>query len=302
MGGEFVTVEDLRTSSMVGSMRRRRSWLAGLASALLSGSTAAQEPAPPAPSPANAPVAASATSAQASCVPACRDGFTCQQQQCVSLCNPACPADLVCVDGRRCEPPSPAHAVSLEATPYEPPPPKVKPFDSRSHTLLGFHLGFAGDVDRDGRGDPLATTLGFNVRGDAPIARYVLLGPMLQLGAWQPDVTPDRSSNYYVDLDLVLRARLPITTATTNVQLWLGVPIGLTLDFLGDEIPNVSPLGFGWNVGVLAGGAVHFTPKFGLFAELGWLQHKISHEAELGQDRDFRLAQWNFNVGFAFRN
>lgn len=186
--------------------------------------------------------------------------------------------------------------------PPPPPPPPVKSFESRSHTLFGFHLGFAGDLERDGRDESLATTLGFNVRADAPVAKYLLLGPMLQLGVWQPDVTPDQSSNYRVDLDLVVRLRLPISHASTNFQLWTGVPIGFTINVLGDDIPNVSGAGVGWNFGLLLGGAVHFTPKLGLFAELGWLQHKVSHKAEIGQDLDLRLTQWCFNVGFVTRN
>lgn len=202
--------------------------------------------------------------------------------------------------GSRCEPPLPGADRGARA--YEPPAPLVKPFEDRSHTLLAFHLGLPGKVDQDGREQELGTTLGFNVRGDAPVASYVLLGPMLQLGAWSPDTTPETGNNYYVDLDLVLRLRAPITTAKFNYQLWVGMPIGLTIDVLGDEVPNVSPLGLGWNIGVLFGGAVHFTPKFGLFTEAGFLQHKLSHSAEIGPDLDFALRQWCLNLGIVVKN
>src|SRR5688500_8904462 len=59
----------------------------------------ATTPAPPAPAP--------ATAREAACFPACRDGFTCYQARCVSLCNPPCPEGLGCVEGKRCEPPLP---------------------------------------------------------------------------------------------------------------------------------------------------------------------------------------------------
>jgi hypothetical protein len=168
--------------------------------------------------------------------------------------------------------------------------------------LAGFHLGFPGKVDIDGQEGDSTTTLGFNVRGDTPIAGYLLLGPMLQFGAWSPDITPAPDSNYYVDIDLVIRLRLPLTTSTFNYQVWVGMPVGLTLDMLGDELPGISGVGLGWNIGVLLGGAVHFTPKFGLFTELGWLQHKVSHDAEVGPALDFAMRQFCLNVGFVFRN
>jgi hypothetical protein len=178
----------------------------------------------------------------------------------------------------------------------------VKSFEDRSHTLLAFHLGLPGNLDQDRVEGDLDTTYGFNIRGDAPVASYVLVGPMLQLGAWSPDTTPETGNNYYVDLDLVLRLRAPITTSTFNYQLWVGMPIGVTLDVLGDEVPNVAGLGLGWNIGVLFGGAVHFTPKFGLFSEAGYLQHKLSHSAELGPDLDFALRQWCLNLGIVVKS
>ena len=135
--------------------------------------------------------------------------------------------------------------------------------------LAAFHLGFPGKVEIDGQELESTTTLGVNVRGDTPIAGYLLLGPMLQFGAWSPDVTPEPDSNYYVDLDLVIRLRVPFTTSKLNYQVWAGMPVGLTLGMLGNDVPGVSDVGLGWNIGVLLGGAVHFTPKFGVFAEAG---------------------------------
>jgi hypothetical protein len=280
-------------------MRLGRLLLLWLAILVVAAPAAAQDPAPPpaAPAPTVTPDAASPDAP--ACFPACREGFTCHQQRCISLCNPPCPEGLECVEGRRCEPPLPGGRAGKV---YEPPAPPVKEFAERGHTLLAFHLGLPGDAERDKRDEPLGTTLGFNVRGDAPIASYVLLGPMLQLGAWSPDISPEPSNNYYVDLDLVLRLRAPITTSRFNYQLWLGMPIGVTIDVLGSEVPDVSGLGLGWNIGVLFGGAVHFTPKFGLFAEGGWLQHKLSHSAEVGQDLDFELRQWCLNLGIVVKN
>jgi hypothetical protein len=177
----------------------------------------------------------------------------------------------------------------------------VKSFETRSHALLGFHLGLPGSYSVDGRDGDLGTTLGFNLRSDTPIGGYVLLGPMLQMGAWAPDITPEPDDNYYIDLDLVLRLRVPITTSKLNYQVWLGMPVGVTVDVWGPDQPDVG-VGLGWNIGVLFGGAVHFSPKIGLFAEAGWLQHKFAHPVTGASDLDFRLQQACLNLGLILRN
>ena len=199
--------------------------------------------------------------------------------------------------GQRCEPPLPQSSVGR---PYEPPPPPVKEFADRSHALLGFHLGLPGTLQADDRARNLDTTLGFNLRADTPVAQYVLIGPLIQFGSWRPDVTPAADHNYYVDLDLVLRFRAPITTSKLNYQLWLGMPIGVSVDKLGDD--NAA-IGLGWNIGVLFGGAVHFAPKFGLFAEVGWEQHRMAHSQDNNlPDLDFKLQQALLNLGIVVRN
>jgi len=175
----------------------------------------------------------------------------------------------------------------------------MKDFTERSHTLLAFHVGLPGTVQSDEHGYDSDTTLGFNVRADTPVAKYLLLGPMLQFGSWRPDVVPAASHDYFVDLDLVVRLRAPITTSKLNYQLWLGMPIGLSLDKLADDD---APIGLGWNIGVLVGGAVHLTPKFGLFAEAGWEQHRMTHSNDKIPDVDIKLQQALLNLGFIVRN
>lgn len=183
--------------------------------------------------------------------------------------------------------------------PYEPPPPREKTFVELNHALIGFHWGFPGNLDIDGKAQDLDSTYGVMLRGDSPVAKYVLLGPMLQLGSWRPATTPASDHNYFIDLDFVIRFRAPITTQQLNYQLWLGMPVGISVDVPGDSAQN---LGIGWNIGVLFGGAVHFTPKFGLFTEVGWEQHRMAHSREKQSDLDFKLQQALLNVGFILRN
>ena len=166
--------------------------------------------------------------------------------------------------------------------------------------MLGFHYGFPGQVELEPTTSDLAPTYGFNLRGDVPIERFLVLGPLFQFGTWRPDTAPAPSRSYYVDADLYIRARLPITANPVSFQLWAGVPIGLTFAVLGPDLPGVSSAGIGWNVGVLVGGAVHFTPKLGMFAETGWLQHKATYGGDV--PLYVRLSQWTLNVGLVFRD
>jgi len=265
-----------------------------LASASLSAGQV-REPPPPPGARGGVPTSSPTTGQQASCFPPCREGYLCHVGQCVPICNPPCPSDQVCIDGRRCDY---AFARPAGHPIEEPPPPLTKAFADRGFLMVGFHYGFSGNYEHGPLEIPLDSTFGFNLRGDVPIDRYLLLGPLLQFGAWRPDVTPTPSRNFYVDLALFLRGRIPVTTESANFQIWAGIPIGFTFDVLGDTGPGASDVGFGWNVGVLFGGAVHFTPNIGVFSELGWLQHKMNH----GKDIDLRLGQWNFNVGLVFRN
>ena len=223
------------------------------------------------------------------------------------MCNPPCPTGQVCVDGTRCEYPTAAPAAPRGTAVYEPPPPPPPPeqaFAKRVHSALGFHVGFGGGVDEGGVEYDVATTYGGNLRADIPVARYVLIGPLFQIGAWRPDppgAAPSR--DYYFDLDLFFRGRIPIAVKPSGMQIWGGVPVGLTLSFLGSDRRTLDGFGVGWNIGILIGGAIHFSKAFGMFAEVGWLQHRMSHEREIGTgDVDFRLAQGVFNLGFMFGN
>jgi hypothetical protein len=171
--------------------------------------------------------------------------------------------------------------------------------------MLGFHVGFGGTLERDGAESDLATTFGANLRSDIPVAGYVLIGPLVQFGAWRPDPPGDAPSrDYYLDIDLFVRGRVPIEFEPIALQVWGGVPIGLSLSLLGrDSARTLEGFGVGWDVGFLFGGAVHFSKKFGMFAEVGWLQHRMSHKRKLAAgDTDFKLAQGNFNLGFVFGN
>lgn len=255
----------------------------------------APESAPPA-STAGAPAATSPTppaaegAPGAACFPACREGFVCSESRCVSLCNPPCASDQVCVGGTHCEygPPAPGDI-------KEPPPPRRIPFEERTHSMIAFHYGFPSDLELNDEATPTESVLGVNLRSDVPVAGYLLVGPMLEFGSYEP--------GYYFDLDFYARARVPIDAKSVQFQIWAGVPVGLTFSFLsGDFARNLEGFALGWNIGVLLGGAVHFSRQFGIFTEGGWQQHLMSHDRVGGGSLSMALKPWIWNVGFVFRD
>jgi hypothetical protein len=188
----------------------------------------------------------------------------------------------------RCEPRPPGGVA-------EPPPPRRVSFEERSHSMAAFHYGFTSNVlvnDEEGARGPV---LGANLRSDHPLAGYILVGPMFEFGSYE--------LGYYFDLDVYLRARVPIDAKKVQFQIWAGVPVGLSFSFLsGDLARTLDGFALGWNVGVLLGGAVHVSREFGLFTEGGWQQRQMSHDRAVGDgDVDLELAPWIWNVGFVFR-
>lgn len=213
----------------------------------------------------------------------------CSESRCVSLCNPPCPSDQVCVDGSRCEYGPPAKGV------HEPPPPRRIPFQERTHSMVAFHYGFPSDLELNDQTTSTESVLGVNLRSDVPVAGYLLVGPMLEFGSYEP--------GYYFDLDFYARARVPIDAKSLQLQIWAGVPVGLTFSFLSGEFAqDLEGFSLGWNIGVLLGGAVHFSRQFGIFSEGGWQQHRMTHDRVGGGSLSIVLKPWIWNIGFVFRD
>jgi hypothetical protein len=165
--------------------------------------------------------------------------------------------------------------------------------------MLAFHYGFPSDLEVAGEDRPSDSVLGINLRTDTPIAKYVLIGPMLEFSWYEP--------GYTFDLDLYLRGRIPIDAGTVKLQFWAGVPLGLSFSFLSDDFstsfrPDLQGFALGWDVGVLAGGAIHLSRQFGLFTEFGWQRHDVSHPRSTDGSVELVLESPVWNVGLVFRD
>ncbi len=183
-----------------------------------------------------------------------------------------------------------------------------------------FMLGLAGeaeiDYDIDGLpfalpsvDDDLEPTLGGGLEIDFPIHKFFLLGGMFSFHAWNTDGFEDADfdRSFLLDFSLVPKGRFPFEK--TPLAIYLGVPIGFSLDlFDEDNIPIADAeidVGVGMNVSVLVGAQVNLTSYFGLMLELGYTYHYVSHDAEsstlgLSGEIDGELEQFALDLGFYF--
>lgn len=174
-------------------------------------------------------------------------------------------------------------------------------------------VGFTGSGD-----DDLELSYGGGFQYVKPLHRYFALGGLLALRSWSSDAYSDADldRNLLLDIDVVPMGRLPLGDG--GIELYLAVPIGLALDFWGEDGISVGAggnavvttdvnTGIGFALAVLVGARFQVAGGFGLFAELGYQLHSFSHEAQatsplgtVDQDFDFALGQLALNAGVFF--
>jgi hypothetical protein len=156
--------------------------------------------------------------------------------------------------------------------------------DDRHHPTRiygGLWLGFGGDIEVDGVGDvgDLGKTIGGQGGVDVIVARYLSLGGEVRVGGFDVGSFDDRSR--LIDLDFKPRLRLPIDDSP--LELYLTVPVGLTIPRLAD-VGNGNDVdeNIGWNVGVGGGVNAFVTHRFALNVEPIWLVHHFGTDGTDG--------------------
>jgi hypothetical protein len=158
-------------------------------------------------------------------------------------------------------------------------------------------LGFAGEADVEPAAvggvsveDDLEVSFGAGFAYMHPLHRHFALGGQLALAWWQTEGgdTANQDRNVVTDLSIVPQGVLPVSD---DIELTLGLPIGLTLDFWGGDsvaagvggvatvMGDVNPA-FGFNFGLVAGAHFHLSSSVGLLVELGYFGHSFTHEVE----------------------
>ena len=170
-------------------------------------------------------------------------------------------------------------------------------------------LGLGGDVELDPDGttvnfeDDLEVTWGVGVHFLYPVIKWFAIGGQIAVQSWTPDTADD--SNVLLDIVALPAGLLPLAD---KVQLYASVPIGISLDFWGDD-PAVGDIGtgFGFTVGIMLGAQFALSDSFGLLAELGFVGHGWEHEAEASavgvtvqNDVEVNISQFALNFGAYF--
>jgi hypothetical protein len=198
-------------------------------------------------------------------------------------------------------------------------------------------LGFAGKVSIEAGsveiGDATVTAsnadsedfdaevgIGGGIRYMHPLHRYFALGARIAVQTWRSDSNADTGRNVAFDLSLIPQGRVPLSR---TVELYLAVPIGLTLDLLNEidaavNFPNLmtgasvdADPGFGWNLAFMFGSRFAVSRDVGLFAEIGYALHSVSHDVhsrlevvggagEVVASFDVLWSQVALNVGVSF--
>jgi hypothetical protein len=172
-------------------------------------------------------------------------------------------------------------------------------------------LGFGGGTDVDFSSDSVLSALdneeslepsyGIGIAGFNPMGLFAL-GGQLALISWGED-RPGASRSLFFEVSAIPQLNL----ALAIVEVYLNVPIGLTVDFADDDAygpGNKVSTGLGYHLGFMVGARVGLG-DMGLLAEVGFIHRAFSHEVENElstekRDVDMELDQAALNVGVYF--
>jgi hypothetical protein len=173
-------------------------------------------------------------------------------------------------------------------------------------------LGVAGEADVELDGLPgslesdLELTYGAGVQYQHPLHEHFSLGGQVSLRSWQTEAgdAANADRNLLLDIDLVPAARIALEH---DAELYLAVPVGLALDFWGEDdfggdAAEVGT-GIGLNVAFMLGARFALSDGFGLLGELGYELHSFTHEvtvANVSADADVSMGQLAINLGAFF--
>jgi hypothetical protein len=164
----------------------------------------------------------------------------------------------------------------------------------RPRVALRPMFGFGGTarIDRVTENPDLATSYGGAIEIEVPLAPFFSLGGELALLAWTTDGDGqefDLDRNLLTSISLVPRLRLPFEGDHVHGAMYLGVPVGVSINAMDDTFDpfmNITGAdlgtGVGYNVGARVGAQVFFTPRIGLTAELEYRYHAFRHNVNGG--------------------
>ena len=211
---------------------------------------------------------ASTTAQAQSCVPDCREGFTCVDGECVSACNPPCNEGERCSgDGFCIADTSPAAAAAASSGGN----PGLRDAN-RLHVI--FRIGAGGVVERFngvGTTDDALATVGLTIRFEAPVHEVLTTGVLWSLYSFGGVNSVDRSLG--MDLSPFLKGRYAFAMGNKKIEgeVYGLFQFGLSLAYVPDnQLIDYSDFGVGFNTALTPGFMVWPSDKVGTFFEVGY--------------------------------
>jgi hypothetical protein len=189
----------------------------------------------------------------------------------------------------------------------------------RSYFAAKLQLGIAGEVEIEtaaGSGeDDLELSWGAAVQYMARLHKHFALGGLLGFESWQSEGRDDADldRNLLFDLAVVPQGVFPVGE---DLELYLALGIGLSLDTIGDDQINIggtlvsAEIDSALGLAVLPVLGVRFAVSrdIGLLAELGYSLHSYEHEIDAtviavgggSTDFDVELGELALNFGVTF--
>jgi hypothetical protein len=171
-------------------------------------------------------------------------------------------------------------------------------------------LGFGGELQLEEDGTVLVDydeadadpAYGVGLMGMNPLLGILGLGAQVSLMSWGADTPGDDPHHLFLDLSVIPQVNFSIAI----IELYLNVPIGLTVNFPDDEELGGTGVevstGTGMHIGIMVGARLGLG-GFGLLAEVGYMNRNFSHDFEgpLGDvEIDYTLEQAALNLGVYF--
>lgn len=178
--------------------------------------------------------------------------------------------------------------------------------DDSPRAMLYLAVGGGGEADFSS--DPSSpldgslnneATVGVGARVEFPIMDYVSLGGQVELLSYEIDGAGfDREISGHFDLWAKGRYVFELSS-DLDLEAYAGIPIGFSVVSIQNS-PGLEHQDnyLGWNMGLLMGGQLFFSERFGAMLEMGW-RHINAHNqiAGGGADLKTKVNQFALNLG-----
>lgn len=136
-----------------------------------------------------------------------------------------------------------------------------------------FLAGFGGDVRVRQSGATASTSadpgVGLGFRYEHLVNDSFSIAPLVEWLSFHARDLDER--NHFFDFDVMFKFRKAVSIGSTTIEFSGAVPVGITVA----TSPFYDDAAIGFNTGALAGAAVFFKDKYGLFLESGWRAHAV---------------------------